>query len=323
MTTSQIYIPAQTSGSNYRFFSCLRSLGRRLSRYAPLRILRPLIRRVLYTAEPAGRLSINATPAAQGKKPCGTLTVISANLWHDWPKYRRMSARLDDFAHLVEEEGADIILLQEVARTPSFHVDEWLEQRLGMAYVYSRANGHHGAIGFEEGLAVFSRFPLREPHLKQLDTGSNPFVRRLVLGASVETPCGDLLAFSAHLGLSPQQNAKQVERLRSWVADVAGQHTALIGGDFNAHEDKPQIQQARRSWVDTFRHLNSQTDGTTHELRWPWGKPMSRKRLDYIFLHPGKQQWQVLETRHLHAPHAPHSDHRAVMTRLTPALQPA
>jgi len=261
---------------------------------------------------------MDTTPAESGNKDCGTLTVISANLWHDWPYYRRINERLEDFIQMVDNEKADLLLLQEVTRTPSLQVNERLAQHLKMAHVYSRVNGHRSAIGFEEGLAIFSRYPLRTPYLKQLDGNRNPYVRRLALGASVATPCGDLYAFSTHLSISPRQNTKQVDQLHNWVKDIAGERMAVVGGDFNAHEDRPQIQHTQPGWVDTFRQVHPTADGTTHELRGPLGKTWGRHRLDYIFLQPGDQSWKVMETTHLHIPHAPHSDHRAVLTRLAP-----
>ena len=88
--------------------------------------------------------------------------------------------------------------------------------------------------------------------------------------------------------------------------------------DFNASERASQIVHTQHTWLDTFRHLHPQADGTTHELRWPWGGLLRRHRLDYIFLHPGDQQWRVLEACHVDAPSGPHSDHRAVLVRLTP-----
>jgi endonuclease/exonuclease/phosphatase family metal-dependent hydrolase len=189
-----------------------------------------------------------------------------------------------------------------------------------MGYTYTRANGHQ-ENGFEEGLAVFSRFPLGTPFLRQLIDNGNPFVRRLALGSTIHTPYGRLLAFSVHLSLMQAANARQVDSLHDWVELVAGDQPALIGGDFNAHENQPQIKRARRSWLDTFRHLNADADGTTHELRAPLGIRLARRRLDYIFYKRGGRDWQVLESRHLFFPGAPHSDHHAVLTRLTPAVQ--
>ena len=269
--------------------------------------------------ESPGKVSVQVEPV-QGKSGtgCQGLTVISANLWHDFPKYRRMMDRLEAFARLVEEHQADVLLLQEVARTKKFWSDQWLAQRLGMAYVYSRANGHLAGIGFEEGLAVFSRYPLNQPLLHQLSPVENRFSRRLALGAQIESPCGDLQVFSVHLGLTGKQNSEQAAKLSDWVGDVSGEMPALVGGDFNAGEGSQQIKKLQRNWLDTFRHLNPFADGVTHELRWPWGRPFRRERLDYIFLKAKMSHWNILEACHLETPGLQYSDHRAVLLRLAP-----
>lgn len=282
-------------------------------------LLRPLARRVAGVMEAPGRISLQAVPTKDSRtQECQGLTVISANMWHDFPQYRRMEVRLEAFASLVEKHQADVLLLQEVARTTRFWTDQWLANRLGMAYVYSRVNGHLRGIGFEEGLAVFSRHPLSQPVLRQLSTGENRFSRRLALGTQVNSPCGNLLAFSVHLGLSKKGNSEQVTQLSEWVANISRGMTALVGGDFNAGERSKQIKTLQAKWLDTFRHLNPFLDGTTHELRWPWGVPFLRHRLDYIFLKARENHWKVLESRHLETPGQPHSDHRAVLLRLAP-----
>ena len=100
---------------------------------------------------------------------------------------------------------------------------------------------------------------------------------------------------------------------------LAGRDSALVGGDFNAGEFSRSIKSLKQNWLDTFRYLNPLADGTTHEIRWPWGNPLKRSRLDYIFLKAEQQKWKVLEALHLETPGAPHSDHRAVLLRLAPA----
>jgi endonuclease/exonuclease/phosphatase family metal-dependent hydrolase len=246
-----------------------------------------------------------------------SITILSANLWHDWPLRRKLPNRLESFAELVQEEGVDVVLLQEVSRSPHFGVDDWLARRLGMAYVYTPANGDEDAIGFEEGLAIFSRFPILSPQRKSLGSSSG-LVKRIALAAEIRFPFGDLFAVSVHLGLKKRSNEQQWRDLQTWVRGMVGGRTALIGGDFNAHESAPQITQAQDLWIDTFRLVNPQADATTHEVRLPWGNSFRRRRLDYIFLQPGPKLWSVIDARHLETPQSPHSDHRAVMARLVP-----
>ncbi len=300
----------------------LRSLGRRFL-YLPIqRFFQPLLTKIAAVKEPTRRLIYYATPVARSEnQPCRPITIISANLWHDWPWHRQLFTRLSAFAGLVESEAADIVLLQEVARTAKLKVDEWLAERLGMGYVYARANGHESGIGFEEGLAVFSRFPLEMPRGYQLGESAFQMARRMALGTNVKTPCGNLMVFSVHLGITTKDNHNQLVRLRDWVGSITQEQTALIGGDFNAHENRSQIHHIQSQWLDIYRHKNPESDGTTHELRCPWGKPLLRQRLDYLFMQRGIGHWNVLDTQHLGAPVGKgiHSDHRAVMARLAPA----
>jgi endonuclease/exonuclease/phosphatase family metal-dependent hydrolase len=217
---------------------------------------------------------------------------------------------------MVKAENADVVLLQEVSRRQDFHVDRWLAENLGMAYAYSRANGHAAGIGFEEGLAILSHYPIQNLYLQQLGSSANRFVHRLAMGVKVQSPAGPFAAISVHLGLLRRQNARQLTHLYTWLNSVMGGLPAVIGGDFNSHENSPHITRLRSAWLDTFRHLHPHADGTTHELRAPWGSVIRRARLDYIFLRSGKSKWKILETRHLDGCDGPHSDHRAVLTRL-------
>jgi endonuclease/exonuclease/phosphatase family metal-dependent hydrolase len=202
-------------------------------------------------------------------------------------------------------------------------VDEWLADRLGMGYTYVRVNGHEPEIGFEEGLAVFSRFPLEGAYWQQLGTSAFQMSRRMALGVEVKTPCGNLKVFSVHLGLSSKANRSQLDRLRDWVGKTADQQTSIIGGDFNTHEDRAHIQGLQKAWVDIYRHKNPGRDGTTHELRWPWGSILRRHRLDYLFMQNGAERWDVLDADHVHAQveKGIHSDHRAVLARVVPVSQ--
>lgn len=276
--------------------------------------LRPIARQVAAVTRPTGRITIQTNPARQQTKASPYLTIITANLYHDWPRYRRLSQRLEAIARLIETKDADVVLLQEVARTNHIRSDEWLSNRLGMAYVYARANGDEPAVGFEEGVAIYSRFSLSQPVIRQLGRESNPFSRRLGMGAMIELPVGKLPVFSVHLGLLPRENAGQLAHLQAWIGSIVSQSPAIVGGDFNAHESTARISQTRYTWTDTFRDLHPLKDGATHELRWPWGT--QRRRLDYLFLHGPKPCWQVLEAQHLDTPDDPYSDHRAVMARL-------
>ena len=247
------------------------------------------------------------------------LTILSANLknpyFSSWRVDRAaLLARLEAFARLVEGTAADILLCQEVGRGPEVRVDEWLAGRLGLGALYAPANGGP-RLGREEGLAILSRYPLRDRREALLAGG---LWRRPALGAVVETPLGEIALYTAHLSLRPWRNRRGVARLRAWVEATAGARPALIGGDFNAGEAAPHIvalgaaQGGQSGWVDAFRAVQPAADGTTHELRL-LGRAMARQRLDYLLLRPGDIPIRVVTSEHVAPPGAPFSDHLAVV----------
>jgi endonuclease/exonuclease/phosphatase family metal-dependent hydrolase len=276
--------------------------------------------KLISVAEPAGRTFMSTIPHLGYDKERRPLVVLSANLWHDWPRFRSIEKRLGYLAGLVEQEKVDVILLQEIARTPFLKVDKWLAERLNMSYVYSRANGSEH-IGFEEGLGVFSRFQMKRfPFVRQVSRLTNPFVRRLALGVEVDTPYGEILAFSVHLGILRKQNAHQLNELQLWISRLADGRSIIIGGDFNVTEKSRQMRKVRRFWLDTFRETQFNSRSYTHTLKWPWGGKLFTQRIDYIFLQQGKPAWKVISVDHLDAPGGSHSDHRAVVARFAPAF---
>jgi endonuclease/exonuclease/phosphatase family metal-dependent hydrolase len=285
-----------------------------------LRRWEPLARRVHAVTKASEHITVLDGALTDRAAPATEITVLCANLWHDWPRGRRIRERLESFAQLAESVGADIVLLQEAARTGTLQADRWLAERLGLAMTSARANGDVEAVGFEEGPAILSRFPLGEVQLRQLSHGSNPLVRRLAIAAHLDAPHGSLLVVSVHLGLRQRHNAGQIRRLRSWVAGLSGGDAAIIGGDFNAPEHMPEIARTGEAWTDTFRLAHPDADATTHSRSRPFSAVLHR-RLDYIFVQQPttSAQWCVLECRHLDAPDGPHSDHRAVLARLAPS----
>jgi endonuclease/exonuclease/phosphatase family metal-dependent hydrolase len=278
----------------------------------------PWARRVRAVTNASGRVSVLGSPPASARPANSEITVLAANLWHDWPRHHRLPQRLEAFARLAEAVDPDVLLLQEVARTRTLQADVWLGERLGLATVSARANGDVEAIGFEEGPAILSRFPPGEVHLRRLSHGANPLVRRVALAAHLTSPHGTLLAVSVHLGLVQRHNAGQIRRLRSWVSDVSDGDAAVVGGDFNAPEHTLEITRTSDEWTDTFRHAHPHGDATTHTRARRFGRLLHR-RLDYVFVQQPAttMPWRVLECRHLDAPDGPHSDHRAVLARLT------
>ena len=254
-----------------------------------------------------------------GRAPAGpgAVSVVCANLCHDWPRGRRRNQRFEAFARLVEERRADVVLLQEVMRDRVTRADAWLADRLGMTSVYARANGVGRGLGFEEGVAILSRYPVAAPAVWALGGRPGWLVQRLAVAARLESPGGPFWAVSTHLALRPRRNARQLDELRRRVAALdGGRVPVVVGGDLNAEETSPQVLRARRAWCDVFRALHPDAPCATFVVRGPGGGVLIERRLDYLFLAAPGGELVPAEAAHLETPDERHSDHHVVWARL-------
>ena len=316
---SQKFIKVTYPRKNSLFlYKILKQVGNRLHYSFKSNQIKRIISQVLSVVKPSGRVFLIPKPKS-GAENTGTrmITFMSANLWHDWPRNRKLMERLECFVQLVLNEHVDILLVQELIRTNDFQADKWLSEKLGMAYIYSRSNGNDQGIGFEEGLAIFSRFPIKNHRLAQLSDPTNPFSRRMALATNIETEWGDFDVYSVHLGILSSQNRAQLSRLQAWVDEQSGRLPAVIGGDFNAHEDTPQMRSVQRTWRDSYRFLNPSGKDHSHELRWPWGNIIRKSRLDYLFFRQESDHLIIDEARYIDTFECPLSDHRPVLAKAT------
>ncbi len=244
---------------------------------------------------PDGCATVESTPDA-------TLRIASLNLLHDFPRFGYLTERLELVAWQIEALDADIVCLQEAAWTPSAGlVARRLAERLGMNYVYARANGNRWAILFEEGEAVLSRYPLEDAGVQVLKPRPAPFEQRIALYATARTPLGPIMIVSAHLTTQehPEANAGQMAFLAQWVEERTA-HPVVIAGDFNAVPDTPQIQRLSSEWVDVWRHAHPAAEGKTCCVASLTAGPEEplEKRIDYVFLAgAGIGELRVLEVK--------------------------
>lgn len=242
--------------------------------------------------------------AVVGERREGPLRVMSLNVLHGFPRFERLDIRLGLIANEIRRQDADIVCLQEVPWALGLgSAAEDLAERTGLNHLYVRANGNRRAILFEEGEAILSRFPLKDPDFAELDPQAGFFEHRVVLHATATTPWGDVRVFVTHLtDGDPESNRAQAASLLSLVADT-GTGPAIVAGDFNATEDSPQIEAITHAWTDTFRAAHPEDDGFTcciDNLNKAPEKNGLEKRIDYVFLVPGSdKEARVLSSQRL------------------------
>jgi endonuclease/exonuclease/phosphatase family metal-dependent hydrolase len=272
-------------------------LGHRIGRYGWLVAL-PVLVMVSVWALNASRVGSGAGGcpegcATVGERSEGPLRVMSLNMLHGFPRFENLQERLDLIAGEIRRQDADIVCLQEVPWTLRLRgAAEYLAQRTGLNHLYLRANGNRWAILFEEGETILSRYPLRGVTFAELEPRAGFFEHRVVLGATAITPWGEVRIFVTHLtNGDPQVNKAQGESLMEFVG-ASGERPAVVAGDFNAAEDSPQIETLTRQWVDTYRALHPDDEGSTccvDDLSSAPTEPLE-VRIDYLFLVPGGEE---------------------------------
>jgi exodeoxyribonuclease III len=225
------------------------------------------------------------------------MKVLSWNIWNGG------LGRVDAIEHLLREQDADVVALQEATDRAAV---ETLGARLGMEVVYGEANS-------EFSLAWLSRVPIARAENHRL-----PQLEKTLLEIELD---GRRL-FTTHLSAGRTRadeppRVAEVEAILSRVGDGD-----VLVGDFNAahpddeveapppEEKAPADYVSRRpvelvleaGFTDCFRALNSSERGWTYLAWHPWA------RLDYVFARQSARACTVVETQA--------SDHFAVVAEL-------
>lgn len=222
---------------------------------------------------------------------------------------------LERVAQLIELNGADVVMLQEVetGRLASYGVDQvlWLARRLNMESVFLPQNE---AL---QGLAVLSRVPItRSQGLMLPSEGNQAAVLHVVLDPdrlaedTGEDVPGELHVYNAWLGFrlaerdgqpipeGEQDQNVQMRMLLDWIATAHGPgwtDRILLGGTFNFGPDSPLYRVLRMDnltnpgIVDPFASLRTEeamtvflVNGTAarYDYLWTFNLPLIGMAID-------------------------------------------
>jgi len=218
----------------------------------------------------------------------GSLRVMSLNMLHGFPKFTYLDKRLELIAQEIQKEQPDIVILQEVPWRWQLggSAAAGLAQAAGMNWLYLRSNGNRWTILFEEGEAILSRYPLEDVSFTELEPRDALFEHRMLLTARAVTPQGSVRIFATHLTSGSKEiNRQQAGELLGVVNQFSGE-PSLIGGDFNAVPDQPQIELLSQNWIDSYHQLSPGDSGFTCCLNKSLTNPdqSMQERVDYIFI---------------------------------------
>jgi endonuclease/exonuclease/phosphatase family metal-dependent hydrolase len=255
--------------------------------------------------------SVSREPSSYTKK-AEQLRLMSFNLWRE-----DNADRLASFAAALHSERSvselpDIILVQESLEQLG-HADastaHFLGRLLGMKTTFRKRSSDN------EGVAVLSRYDVREVTWKELsDAPTDPY-KRVVLAVSFDHPrLGRVVALTLHLA-SERRNAplreKQIEDLREFIHSFKNVDTLIVGGDFNAHPDDPEMLSFASEWKRfgdwKFRHAElpaAPSWAPVHEGA-DFDSPRA-ERFDYIFV-ASRRKMRFVGERALYSQQVPSS----------------
>lgn len=188
------------------------------------------------------------------------LRALSFNLWVDHEPQARLDAAIPEIAAL----APDIIFLQEVREAPGLpHTAIQLQEALGFPGLTFARMTLAGAAA-TQGIAIVSRHPLTDIKVTKLPYPEKTLRYRL-LSARIELGGRTLGVHVTHLRWQPSatkirtaQARAIVEALRHYPCDAH-----LLGGDFNAPADGPELAPLHARLLDTFAALRPGDPGLT------------------------------------------------------------
>ncbi len=188
---------------------------------------------------------------------------------------------LESIARVIEQNGADIVCLNEVSRGWLINgsVDNylWLADRLGMKYrIFMPASD------LIWGNAILSRYPLNLIKSGFLPRENAPLRRSFIFAEANLSSLGieNINIMSTHLHHIEADSVKRQVQVDALLEEWGGKERTIICGDFNAVTGDREIQMMEDAGlVDTQFALEKQD-----ELTWIHYEPY--RRIDYIWATP-------------------------------------
>ena len=291
-----------------------------------------------------GYLTGAATAQARAESHNGLrpLRVVTFNLLHDGAGSgfldgdTRLEERLEMTILELKKLDPDIIAVQEASDSRRHgNVPDRLAMALGFHVVFEPATEHVfglwpldsivvGMMGFKEGSAILSRFPITASHVYDLPRCKKWLEPRILLQAEVSTVWGPLQVFSTHTGRGDEC---QMERVGEIVRGRLGAGPSLLMGDFNTPETSQELTTLinKAGFMDAYRLANPEAAGPTVWQRIKSPDPTVSRRVDFILLLNGRQRAASVRSSRLVLDHPGHlpdgttlwpSDHYGVLAEM-------
>ncbi len=267
----------------------------------------PMINPISYTLPWLAAMLLLCNPAAhaeEGQNDSPALRVLTYNLLHDGPwsgffeSGTHLTERLDMTIQELRRLQPDVIALQEASDSRKHgNVPQRIAETLGYQMVFAPATEHlfgistldrliTAAIGFREGPAILSRYPIVASEVYDLPRCQRRLDPRILLRAELNTSNGPVQVFSAH---TSKGDGCQLQRVGELFREHRGTGRAILMGDLNTGEQSSVLAEWQKEpgFIDVFRVANPGVSGGTvwQDIYVEW--PTTDRRVDFIFLFDG------------------------------------
>lgn len=214
--------------------------------------------------------------------------------------------KFTQIAKAINELGADIICLQEVAEYWRDGQGDWesnsakiINDRLTKPFHLHTDWSHLGFDKFREGVAILSRYPLSHHEAKYVSDSHDVYSihsRKVVMARAHVPYIGPINVFSAHLSWLEDGFQQQFQRLHEWAeySHTEDVKATLLCGDFNITAGTSGYEYVVNSNHYDDQYLAANEHGVFEKIfrvnDAHWQHLLAEDyRIDYIFMNKASQ----------------------------------
>jgi endonuclease/exonuclease/phosphatase family metal-dependent hydrolase len=184
--------------------------------------------------------------------PPARIRLVDFNALHGIPGFEGQEARFQDTLAAFRALRPDVIVLQEAWDTARHgNLARRLGEGLRLNHVYARANGSRRWLGYEEGSAVLSRFPILDARRLRLSPRRPWWECRIAMVATLEVGGRPLTVAGLHCHDRDEEVA--ADQAGGLLARLDRERPVVVAGDFNAGSGSAAVGQfVRAGYVEAL-----------------------------------------------------------------------
>jgi endonuclease/exonuclease/phosphatase family metal-dependent hydrolase len=224
----------------------------------------------------------NGVRTSSDDAPRDEFVAATLNIWHDQENWR---ARLGLMRDSLEALEPDVIFLQEVIQRDTVpNQATMLAESLGCRAFFASVDPPGAPKRY--GNAILTRHAIVATHEVKLEPLDD---YRVAAHARLDVAGRTVDVYVTHLHHTPEGSAiraQQVRHLLAFIDETCSKGAIVLGGDFNAAPDAPELRPIRDRLTDAYAAVHLEPVGVPVTTLNP-AKGHAPRRIDYIFAAAG------------------------------------